>query len=229
MNNPSGRKIILASASPRRKILLGKCGADCFETDIPRAPEIKPDPGRGNLSSLALDNAVRKAEEVARRHPESLIVAADTVIELDHEILGKPADRGEALRFLLRLAGRTHRVVTGVCLRCLEPEIMVRFAETSEVDFKPFDRSTAEEYMRLVNVLDKAGAYAVQEHPELIISAVRGSLDNVAGLPVERLSGALECALAVPPRKGRADAGTCKSGKNEYIICLQPISLERKQ
>lgn len=192
---PSGRNIVLASASPRRKQLLVKCGVDSFEIDVSGVPELAPDPE--NIHSLALDNAVRKAEEVVRRHPDALVIAADTVIELDNEILGKPADHEEAVRFLLRLAGRTHHVVTGVCLRSLEPEITVRFAEKSEVDFKPFGLDVAEKYMRLVNVLDKAGAYAIQEHPELIASAVRGSLDNVVGLPVERLSEALACALAV--------------------------------
>ncbi len=187
--------LILASASPRRLDLLRRLGYTDFSVIPSLAEELQAN--EYNVHGLALKNAVRKAAEVAERFPDALVIGADTLIEFEHRAIGKPADTEDAVQTLLAFSGKTHCVTTGVCLRCREKNLLTRFAVTSEVDFKVFDRQTAEEYVRLVPVLDKAGAYAVQDHGEMIIAGIRGSYDNIVGLPSERLAEALTCALAV--------------------------------
>lgn len=136
----------------------------------------------------ALENACAKAEEVAGRFPEALVIGADTVIEFENEILGKPRDLAEAEKILEKLAGKTHRVTTGCAVRCCARNIRIRFAETSAVTFRPFGRETIREYLSNVPVLDKAGAYAIQDHGEMIIERYEGELENIIGLPVARLA-----------------------------------------
>lgn len=189
------RKIILASASPRRKELLGKAGFPDFEVVPSAAEELVPD--EVNVYCLALENAVRKASAVADLYPEALVIGADTLIEFEHEAIGKPRDREEALQTLCRLAGKKHTVTTGVCLCCRAAKIMTRFAERSTVEFLPFDRATAERYADLVPVLDKAGSYAIQDHGDMIIKGIEGDYDNIVGLPATRLKEALTIALEV--------------------------------
>lgn len=188
------RPLVLASASPRRKELLIRCGWPDFTVEPSRAGELEP--GSVPASALALENAGLKAFDVATRHPEALVIGADTLIELENRTIGKPENEHDAVRILLALAGKSHFVTTGVCLHCAAAALTVRFAVSTEVVFRPFDRATAAEYVRLVNTLDKAGAYAVQEHGEMIVERICGSYDNVVGLPTERLGEALEAAFA---------------------------------
>ena len=143
---------------------------------------------------LPLMNAKLKAEAVAADYPGHLILGADTVVELDGAIIEKPADSISALEMLMMLSGREHQVVTAVCLTCLKKGLSVIFTEKSRVLFKKFDRQTAEEYMSRVYVLDKAGAYAVQEHGDMVIRQITGSESNVIGLPSEKLEEALNAA-----------------------------------
>lgn len=189
------RPLILASVSPRRKTLLAECGYPDFTVVPSAATELEPAPD--NAEYLALENAVRKAADVSARYPEAVVIGADTVIEFERGIIGKPADAEDAVRILMRLSGRTHLVTTAVCVRCAENNVLVRFVESSEVRFRDFGHAVAEEYVRLVNVLDKAGAYAVQEHGELIIAGTRGSYTNIVGLPAERLKETLDCVFAI--------------------------------
>lgn len=189
------RKIILASASPRRKELLVKAGFPVFEIVPSPAGELTPT--EVNVPRLALENAVRKAAAVADLYPDALVIGADTLIEFEHEAIGKPADREDAVRTLCRLAGKKHTVTTGVCLCCRNANLMTRFAEMSIVEFLPFDRTTAEAYADLVPVLDKAGSYAIQDHGEMIIRGIGGDYDNIVGLPATRLKEALSVALEV--------------------------------
>lgn len=187
------RNLILASVSPRRSELLKKAGFPDFKVVPSDAEELKA--GAFDVHRLALENAIRKAKAVSELYPEDLVIGADTLIEFEYEAIGKPVDTEDAVRTLLRFAGKTHRVTTGVCICCKKPDLITRFAVTSEVDFKNFDRNTAEEYTRLVHVLDKAGAYAIQEYGDMIIANIRGSYDNIVGLPTERLTEALNCIL----------------------------------
>jgi len=176
-------EMILASGSPRRRELLSASGVP-FRVFVPETEELSQ---CADYRSLALANAECKAETAAELFPGSLVLGADTVIELDHEILGKPSCADEAETMLLRLSGRAHDVVTGVCMVCRERNIRICFADLSRVVFRRIDLRTVREYMRLVPVLDKAGAYAVQNHAELIVERVEGSVSNVIGLPVERI------------------------------------------
>ena len=173
--------LILASASPRRRELLATLGIP-FSVRTSTAEELR----EGPWMMLALENALRKAEEVAARFPEDLVIGADTVIEFENRILGKPENMDDAFRILSIFSGKTHCVTTGCAIICHSRSIRIRFAETSRVTFKSLDAETIRRYLSLVPVLDKAGAYAIQDHGEMLIESLEGSLDNVIGFPTER-------------------------------------------
>lgn len=179
--------LILASASPRRKELLARLGLP-FSIQISNAEEQT----EGPWMMLALENANLKAEEVASRYPESVVVGADTVIEFESRILGKPRDLADAERMLMMFSGKTHAVTTGCAVICRSRNLRVRFAETAQVTFRRLSPETVRRYLSLVSVLDKAGAYAIQEHGELIIERCEGDPDTVVGLPVTRLGETLK-------------------------------------
>ncbi len=181
------RPIILASASPRRSALLKEAGPIFASMRI-----LTSDVEEGNDP---LDNAMRKAEAVAQMNSQALVIGADTVIRFEGKTIGKPADLEDAKRILAMLSGRTHDVATGVCVRCVEAGILVRFEETTHVTFRALTPGIIDKYVQDVNVLDKAGAYAIQEHGEDIIEKIDGSLTNVIGLPVERLKETFEYLL----------------------------------
>ena len=175
----SARPIILASASPRRSALLKEAGPAFASMRIMTADVKEGDD--------PLENAMRKAGAVAQLNPQALVIGADTVIRFEGKTIGKPADLEDAKRILAMLSGHTHDVATGVCVRCVEADILVRFEEATHVTFRTLTPEIIDKYVRDVNVLDKAGAYAIQEYGEDIIESIDGSLTNVIGLPVERL------------------------------------------
>ena len=174
--------LILASASPRRKDLLESLGIPFEIRTLP--VQEKTD---GPWFQIALDNAFLKADAVARMYPDSVVIGADTVIEFGSEVLGKPSSKEEAFSMLSRFSGKTHQVVTGCAVLCLSRKIRIRFAEITRVHFRELSPEVIEEYLAAVPVLDKAGAYAIQDHGDLLADKVDGSLNNVIGLPVERL------------------------------------------
>ena len=176
--------LILASASPRRAELLRQLNLD-FQVISTDAPEIFDD----HLSPLELCqlNAHRKARVVAKKHPDALVLGADTLVFLENEIMGKPADMTEARRMLGRLQGRTHQVVTGVSLIHLREYRERIFAASTDVSFLPLTAEQVKVYLSKINPLDKAGAYAIQEHGDTIVSEISGLFTNVVGLPVEQL------------------------------------------
>lgn len=141
--------------------------------------------------ALVLHNAELKAETIAARHRGRWVLAADTTVALDGEVLNKPADMAEARAMLKRLAGRTHRVFTGMALRQHGAEGKLG-AITSDVTFQPLDDARIDAYFAIVNPLDKAGAYGIQEGREFIIDRYEGSLSNIMGLPTEELALWLE-------------------------------------
>lgn len=132
-----------------------------------------------------------KADDVAAQYPESVVLGADTLVWLEGAALGKPESPDAAREMLARLSGRVHEVCTGVHLVRLQAQMRIEFHETTHVRFRPFDAATIESYLTLVDVMDKAGAYALQEHGEMLIEAVEGSRSNVIGLPLERTLAAL--------------------------------------
>jgi len=176
--------LILASASPRRAELLRQLGLD-FRGVSSDALEIFDE----QLSpwELCQLNAHRKARVIAKKHPDALVLGADTLVFLDNEIMGKPVSLADAKRMLTRLQGRTHQVVTGVSLIHLRAHRERIFAASTDVSFRPLTAEQIDAYLARVNALDKAGAYAIQEHGDLIVSEISGSYSNVVGLPVEML------------------------------------------
>jgi len=178
--------IILASASPRRAELLRPFVPE-FQVITSEAPEAHDD--QLTAWEMAQVNAYRKARAVAKKHPDVLALGADTLVYLDREakLFGKPADLGEAFRMLEELQGRTHAVITGVCLLWMRKHRQKVFADWTDVKLHPLSAEQIKEYLKLVNPLDKAGAYAIQEHGERIIAEVSGSYSNVVGLPIEKL------------------------------------------
>lgn len=176
--------LILASASPRRAELLRQLGV-VFTVVVSEVPEVHPDQLTG--AEAAQINAYRKARMVAKKHPDSLVLAADTLVYLGTKLYGKPTDLEEAYRMLEELQGRTHQVVTGFCLMHLRARRHVVRLETTAVRFRALDTVAIRRYLTAVNPLDKAGAYAIQEHGEWLIENVEGSYSNVIGLPLERL------------------------------------------
>lgn len=183
----STRPVILASASPRRSALLKEAG--------PAFAGMRILTSHVEEGSDPLENARLKAEAVAQMNPRAFVIGADTVIRFEGKTIGKPADLEDAKRILAMLSGRTHDVATGVCVRCVEADILVRFEDITHVTFRTLTPAIIDKYVRDVNVLDKAGAYAIQEHGEDIIESIDGSLTNVVGLPVERLKETFEYLL----------------------------------
>jgi septum formation protein len=181
--------LILASASPRRAELLKLLPVE-FTVLPSEAVEIAYE----QLSPLEVCqlNAHRKARAVAKKIPDALVLGADTLVFLDNEILGKPRDLADARRMLARLQGRTHQVVTGVSLIHLRGHREGIFAVSTDVLFHPLTPAQIRDYLAKINPLDKAGAYAIQEFGELLVSEISGSFSNVVGLPVERLRSELE-------------------------------------
>ena len=181
--------IILASASPRRAELLHQVVND-FETIPGHAEEFQPE----HLSPVEACqlNAYRKARFIAKKHPDALVIGADTEVCLGRRVFGKPKDLADAGRMLADLEGRQHQVITGVCLVHLRHHRQRLFAETTRVTFRPLSADAIAEYLSRINPLDKAGAYAIQEHGEMIVANVDGSFSNVVGLPVERLQSEIK-------------------------------------
>lgn len=182
--------VILASASPRRVDLLRQILTD-FEVVPSDAPEVHDE--QLTAWEMAQVNAYRKARAVAKKFPDALVLGADTLVYLDREakLFGKPADLVEAERMLGQLAGQIHAVITGVCLLHLRSHRQRVFAEWTDVRFHPLTPKQIKDYLALINPLDKAGAYGIQDHGERIVAEISGSYSNVVGLPVERLRAEL--------------------------------------
>lgn len=180
--------IILASQSPRRRELLAREGVEfrveVRDTDEAHDASLAPE-------KLCAINAAAKAAAVAAEFPQDIIIGADTLVFIDNQPLGKPANEQEAVEMLQRLQNRTHCVCTAVAVFMPGGERR-DFAEMSHVTFRPLDEATIRAYMEKVHVYDKAGAYAIQEHGNMIIESFSGDLDNVIGLPVKRLLKVLE-------------------------------------
>jgi septum formation protein len=181
MNSPT---LILASVSPRRSDLLRQLGFEFLV--VPSAAEEihSEDLSAGEIAQL---NAYRKARTVSKKFPDAVTLGVDTVVVLGSAIYGKPADLPEAERMLTALLGKTHQVVTGVCLIHLRGHRQKIFCEQTDVTFRTLTPAQIRDYHAKVNPLDKAGAYGIQEHSGVLVESISGSFSNVAGLPMERL------------------------------------------
>jgi septum formation protein len=182
------QQLILASASPRRSELLERiglrfriCPADVEEYN-------SPDDGP---AQMVLHNAGLKADALVAEFSDGLVLGSDTTVALDGIVHNKPADLDEARAMLKRLSGRAHTVYTAIAMRWQGGDLRDDFVEASQVSFKPLDDATIDAYFKLVDPLDKAGAYGIQTGRDMIIEAVEGSVENVMGLPIQALEARL--------------------------------------
>ncbi len=175
------RKIILASASPRRRELLTQAGFE-FEVITSQVDEII-DP---NLTpeKLVMSLAEQKAQAVAASYPECDIIGSDTVVVLDGKVLGKPKDEDDAVRMLCSLSGKTHEVYTGVCI--IGGGKTQSFFECTRVKFCPLDAAQILSYVATKEPIDKAGAYGIQGKGCVLVEGIEGDYFNVVGFPVSR-------------------------------------------
>ena len=179
--------LILASASPRRRELLEHIGLS-FDVIPAAGPETPPAGASAGETAAALSRA--KAEEIARDHPGSVVIGADTVVEIDGAILGKPRDEADAARMLGLLSGREHRVYTGVTV-IRDGKSVSRWEET-KVFFRKMTEREIAAYIATGEPMDKAGAYGYQGRAGLFVEKIEGDFFNVVGLPLCRLGQMLE-------------------------------------
>ena len=178
-------RLILASASPRRRELLKNAGLD-FEVHASGVVE------RANAGESPEEFARRAAREktldvAAATARGALVLGADTVVAIGDEILGKPADAEDAARMLQKLSGGTHRVITGVCLARAPKKIEAEEHETTLVTFRRLDDNEIAEYLATGEPFDKAGAYGIQGFASRFVTRIEGCYFNVVGLPVARV------------------------------------------
>ena len=185
---PQPPRLILASASPRRRELLARFG---FFPEIVPADVTEHEDPLSDPRTMVLHNATLKARWVAERSPDALVLGADTTVALDGLVLNKPADLAEARAMLRRLSGRGHMVFTGIAFVWRNGGLDEEHCFTSRVQFKPLSDAVIEKYFQIVNPLDKAGAYGIQEGRDLIIAEYEEPLSNIMGLPVEFVTGRL--------------------------------------
>lgn len=179
---PQPIRLILASASPRRRELLGQLGVpfDVVVADVTEHEDPATDP-----RVMVAHNAALKADWVAARNPDAVVLGADTTVFLDGQAINKPRDLDDSRAMLRRLSGRIHTVFTGIALRRVSTGLAIDQGVSSQVEFKPFGDEVIETYIRLVNTLDKAGSYSIQDHTDMIVAGYTGSFSNIMGLPIE--------------------------------------------
>ena len=182
-------RLVLASASPRRRELLERLGLafDVLPADVDESPL----PGEAP-AAMALRLAEGKALSIAHVRPQALVVGSDTIVVIDGQVMGKPVDEEDAARMLLRLQGREHRVETGIAVVAPPPDggKAARVASSTVavgVRFRAFDEEFARAYVRTGEPLDKAGAYGIQGHGSALVERIDGDYFAVMGLPVTRM------------------------------------------
>lgn len=177
------RPLILASSSPRRQYLMKEAG---FTFTIEK-PDVEEDfPAEMPVEQVARYLAAKKAEFFRPQIHNEIIVTADTVVILGDKIMNKPSDRNEAIQMLTDLSGKTHLVMTGVCILSKEKE--ESFDDTTEVTFQPLTRKEIEFYVDNYKPYDKAGAYGAQDWIGMVaIQKITGSYFNVMGLPIHKV------------------------------------------
>jgi septum formation protein len=177
--------VTLASASPRRKTILSNIihldRISASDTDESQLLNEKP-----YDYSIRIAKAKNKALKKLHSDKEELIISSDTLVTIDSVILGKPENSSEAREILNLLSNNTHEVISSICLSHTKAAKIstLCMAEISRVQFKNLTPETIENYISIVNVYDKAGAYAVQENGEMIIDSIEGSLSNIVGFPL---------------------------------------------
>jgi len=184
--------IILASASPRRKTILSQIGirftimksntVEDFSLNLP--PE-----------AFCEHWAREKAKDIAKNHPNSLIIGADTIVVLDKIILGKPQNREQSISMLKSLSGRTHEVLTGVSFIHLDSNFDITFNESTLVSFDTLTNNDILNYIDTYNPYDKAGSYGIQDRFSIHINKITGCYYNVMGFPISKFHRKLKSAI----------------------------------
>jgi septum formation protein len=192
---PEFSRFILASGSPRRRELLAGLGV---RFDVVTAPVDEHEAEDADPRALVRHNAALKAAWVAERHPDALVLGADTTVFVDGTVLNKPVDLDDARRMLRLLSGRAHSVFTGLALRAVAAGLSEDHGVESRVFFRLLDEAAIERYLAAAHALDKAGAYGIQDHGEIIIERHEGSLTNIIGLPVEETKAILTRLRILP-------------------------------
>ena len=182
-------KIILASASPRRKEILENTNVK-FDTIKSEIDEVilEHEPPKSVVMRLAFE----KCMDIASMHKEDLVIGADTIVVLDDVILGKPKDEDDAYRMIEMLSKRTHQVITGISLVNLASNKKVLDYVVSNVKFKDLSHEDIKDYINTKESLDKAGAYGIQGYGALLVEEIQGDYFNIVGLPISKLSDLLK-------------------------------------
>ena len=185
LDNLKKYKVVLASNSPRRKELLAGLGIDYEVKTLPDIDESFPE----GLSEVETATYIARAKADVYRNimqPDELIITADTIVWLDGEVMGKPVDGEDARRMLRALSGKTHQVITGVCLMTLDSQ--KAFATVTDVTFCHLSEEEIDYYVERYRPMDKAGSYGIQEWIGFVgVESISGSYFNVMGLPIQRL------------------------------------------
>ena len=182
-------KVILASASPRRKEILQntKLNFDIQKSDIEEVILENESP-----EDMVVRLAYEKAFDVAKRNTDRLVIGADTIVALDNEVLGKPKDQNEAYQMIKRLSNKTHKVITGISLINLKENKIIKDYVVSFVTFKDLSENSIKDYINTNESLDKAGAYGIQGYGALLVDNIQGDYFNIVGLPISKLSDLLK-------------------------------------
>jgi septum formation protein len=183
--------IVLASASPRRRQLLAEAGYK-FVTVVPTIDESAFPAESSKACEYAKQLALAKAKDVAAKYPDSLVIGADTVVDFDGEIIGKPADAKEAEQITKKLFSRPHKVITGVAIVRLSDDSQLTESDTTIVYPKKLTAEQIAGHIKSGSWRDKAGAYAIKETGDEFVERIEGSLTNVMGLPMELLQRLLK-------------------------------------
>ncbi|WP_294704834.1 Maf family protein [uncultured Fusobacterium sp.] len=180
--------MILASKSPRRKEILENIG---FNLEI-KSKNIEEISDEEDVIEKIKDIAYKKTEEVAKENLKAFVVGADTIVEVDGEILGKPKNEEEAYKFLTKLSGRSHNVITAYSLINKEKNISIKEYSSTKVYFRKLDDEMIKWYIQSKEPMDKAGAYGIQEKGSVFVEKIEGDFFTVMGFPIEKFIKSLE-------------------------------------
>ena len=172
--------MILASNSQRRQEILKDAGFN-FRVIASNIEEISD---KENVIERILDIAEKKLEQIAKNNVNEFILAADTVVELDKNIFGKPKDREEAFKFLKILSGKVHKVITAYVFKNISKNILIKEVVISEVKFFDLDNETINWYLDTGEPFDKAGAYGIQGYGRVLVERINGDYYSIMGFPI---------------------------------------------
>ena len=178
--------IILASASPRRKQLTEKYISPSFDIIVPNIDESLSFKSFNDVRDIVKDISLRKCLEVAKDHRDDIVIAADTVVVIDNEIIGKPKNKEDAYHILSKLSNREHCVYTGYAIK--QKDKLVQGLVRSEVLFNKLSDQLINDYIALGSPMDKAGAYGLQDNDKFpVVKSTSGSMSNIIGFPVDEI------------------------------------------